>query len=95
MKLIDTDVRLLSQGGDLGVEFKQEITSEFLQDIQDRFTHANDPTGEFLFVGSVPTAVADRWMREGYNIYEEPIAKTLAKLKAENMGKFIATSKSI
>jgi hypothetical protein len=95
MKLIETNVSLIESAGDTGVKYTQEITDDFVQDIQDRFTHANDPTDNFLFVGSVPAAIADRWMREGYNIYEEPIRKTLARLKAENFGKFVGTSKSI
>jgi hypothetical protein len=95
-QIIETNVGLLRGPGDeLGVVYTQEIPDHFIQDIQDRFTGANDPTGNMLFVGSVPAAVADRWMREGYNVFEEPIAKTLAKLRAENMGKFIATSKQI
>jgi len=95
MNLIDTHVALLESGGDLGVEYSQEITDEFVQDIQDRFTTTGDKTGNFLFVGAVPAAVADRWMREGYNVFQEPIRKTLARLKAENFGKFVGTSKQI
>lgn len=94
-KLIETNVDLLEQGGDIGVRYTQEIPDHFIQDIQDRFTGVDDPTGNLLFVGSVPAAVADRWMREGYNVYQEPIRKTLAKLKAENFGKFVATAKRI
>lgn len=94
-RLIDTNVALLESAGELGVHYTQDIPDHFVQDIQDRFTGANDATGNFLFVGSVPSALADRWMREGYNVFEEPIRKTLAKLKAENYGKFVGTSKSI
>jgi hypothetical protein len=95
MQLIETNVSLVESAGDTGVMFSQEITDEFVQDIQERFTGANDPTGNFLFVGAVPSAVADRWMREGYNVFQEPIRKSLARLKAENFGKFIGTSKRI
>lgn len=95
MILTETQTALLASGGDLGVRFSQEITDEFVQDIQDRFTGATDPTGNFLFVGAVPAAIADRWMREGYNIFEEPVRNTLARLKAENFGKFVATSKRV
>lgn len=95
-KLIDTNVSLVPNVGDeYAVKFTQDIPSDFLQDIQDRFTGKTEQVGNFLFVGSVPTAIADRWMREGYNIYEEPIRKTLAKLRAENLQKFIGTSKNI
>lgn len=95
-RLIDTNVELLETGSDdLGVKYSQEIPDHFLQDIQDRFTGTDDPTGNMLFVGSVPAAVADRWMREGYNVFEEPIRNTLARLKLENMGKFVGTAKRI
>ena len=95
-KILETNVSLLEGPGDeLGVHYTQEIPDYFLQDIQDRSTGANDATGDLLFVGSVPAAVADRWLREGYNVFEEPISKTLAKLKAENFGKLVATSKRI
>jgi hypothetical protein len=36
--------------------YTQDIPDHFIQDIQDRFTGANDATGNFLFVGSVPAA---------------------------------------
>lgn len=93
---LETNVDLIETGsGELGVHYTQEIPDHFIQDIQDRFTGANDPTGNFLFVGAVPAAVADRWMREGYNVFKEPIRNSLARLKAENFGKFVATSKTI
>lgn len=94
-ELIDTNVSLVPNVEGEAVKFSQHITDDFLNDIQDRFTGANDPTGEFLYVGSVPAAVADRWYREGYDIFKEPVQMTLAKLRAEDMGKFIGTSKRI
>lgn len=94
-KLIDTNVSLVGSGEDLGVKYTQEIPDHFIQDIKERSTGANDPTGNFLFVGSVPAAVADRWLREGYDVYREPVRKSLARLKAENMGAFVATSKRV
>lgn len=94
--LIDTNVRLVRGVGDeLGVQYEQEITSEFLQDLQDRFVGTRDPSGELLCAAAIPTAVVDRWMREGFNVFEEPIAKSVARLRLENMGKFITTSKRI
>lgn len=77
------------------MKYTQTIPDHFTQDIQDRFTGAKEATGELLFVGSVPAAVADRWLREGYDVFKEPIRNTLARLKAENMGKFVGTSKRI
>lgn len=93
-QLIDTNVSLLGSDDDC-VLYSQVIPDSFTDDIQNRFTGANDKTGEFLFVGSVPTAVVDRWLREGFDVYRAPIRETLAKLRAENMGRFIGTSKRI
>jgi hypothetical protein len=94
--LIETNVSLVPNVGDeQAVKYSQIITDDYLQSIQDRHTGINDVTGNFLFVGSVPAGLVDRWLREGYDVYKEPIRKTLAKLKAENFGRFVATSKSI
>jgi hypothetical protein len=95
-RVIDTTVRLVPGVGDeLLVSYEQEITSEFLQDLQDRFVGSKDPSGELLCAAVIPTAIVDRWMRQGFNVFEEPIAASVARLRAENMGKFITTSKRI
>ncbi len=96
MDILDTNVRLVRNGGDeLAVKYEQEITSEFLQECQDRFVGTRDPSGNLLCVASIPTGVVDRWMREGFNVFEEPIQASVARLRAENMSKFVLTSKRI
>jgi hypothetical protein len=96
VKILETNVSLLRGPGDeLGVHYTQEIPGHHIQELRDRHTGVGDPTGDLLWVGEVPAATADRWMREGYNVFEEPIRKTLAKLKAEDMGVFVGTSKRI
>jgi len=95
MDIIDTNVRLMRNGGDdLAVAYEQEITSEFLQELQDRYVGTKDPSGELLCVACIPTAVVDRWMREGFNVFEETHAASVARLRAESLGKFILTSKT-
>lgn len=95
-KIIDTNVRLVPNGsGELAVSYEQEIPSEFLQELQDRFVGTRDPSGELLCVAVIPTAIVDRWMREGFNVFEETHAASVARLRAENLQKFITTSKRI
>ena len=96
-KILETNVSLLEGPGDeLGVHYTQEIPDEYLQQLDAAFVGANDRIGgDLMWVGSVPAATADRWMREGYNVFEEPIAKSLARLKAESMDRFVLTSKRI
>jgi hypothetical protein len=93
--VIEANARLISTAGDTGVEFTQEITSEFLQELQDRFVGTSDPSGEMLCVASVPTAVAEKWLRQGFDIYKEPARAIVARLKAESLDRFVTTSKRI
>ena len=46
-------------------------------------------------VASIPVAVADKWMREGFNIYHASGKEILKRLRDENLDAFITTKKSI
>jgi hypothetical protein len=48
-----------------------------------------------MHVASIPVCLVDKWMREGYDVYQEPIRKSVAKLKHENLEYFLATAKEI
>ena len=49
--------------------------------------------GDFVEVCSVPVVVVEKWLKEGFDIHKEPASKILSKLRAENLGAFIATNK--
>ena len=54
--------------------------------------------GEFMRVASIPTAVVEKWMREGFNILTMGTltgADIVKRLKAENLDAFLTTDKSI
>jgi len=53
------------------------------------------PSGDLLCVAVIPTAIIDRWWREGFRYTEHTHSEMLARLRAENMQKFITTSKRI
>lgn len=96
MNIIDTNVKLIKGVGDeLGVRYEQHITDEFLQELQDRFVGTSDPSGDLLCAAVIPTAIVDRWMRQGFNVFEEPVAASVARLRAESLTKFITTSKRV
>lgn len=90
-KLVSFDMNC----GDLVIKHSQYIPDEFLSDLRkQREDSLHTPAGEgFHLVGSVPTAVADRWMREGYNIYLEPVTESLKRLRLEQLDGFIASNK--
>jgi hypothetical protein len=95
-RLIDTNVRLVRNGGDdFAVSYEQDIPDSFLQELQDRFVGTKDPSGELLCVAVIPTAIIDRWWREGFRYTEHTHSEMLARLRAEDMQKFITTSKRI
>ena len=74
---------------------RQDITDEFLSELADHRAASTAPAGDFHLVASIPTAVADRWLAEGFDVYKEPVTASLARLRRENMGRFIATGKRI
>ena len=48
-------------------------------------------------VASIPAVIAEKWMREGFNILDPNVngKEILKRLRAENLDAFIATEKSI
>lgn len=76
------------------VRKQQEIPSEFMDRLADsRLETSNSRFGNFARVASIPIAIYDKWMKQGYDIAKEPVQKTIAKLKAESLENFLATNK--
>jgi hypothetical protein len=96
MKLIDPNVAFHEgdhQGG-LVIQHAQEITSEYLDELKaERAESGSKPTGNFHRFASIPTAVYEKWLREGYDARKEPARKTLLKLHTEGLDAFITTNK--
>ena len=97
--LLDNDSHLISDGGNLvGIKRTQEITSDFLSDLNDeRVASANQRMGEFHKVASIPTSIVEKWMREGFNIFDKNISlkEIVRKLNSEDMGYLMATQRNI
>lgn len=96
MKLNDTSVDFLSVGDEEPFVIKktQDITDDFLSRLADkRVASANNKMGDWHEVCSVPVVVVEKWLKEGFDIHKEPARKILAKLRAENLGAFIASNK--
>jgi hypothetical protein len=96
MHFHDTDAKLIASHDDLAIQRVQEIPQEYIDGLrQARAESANRRMGEFERVASIPVAVYEHWLRQGYDVQKEPIAKTLAKLKAEGLDYFITTEKTL
>ncbi|MBB4039109.1 hypothetical protein GGR34_000744 [Microvirga flocculans] len=94
--IIDSDYAFGENADGLFIEHKQEITQSFLDRLKEaRNGSTQGPAGEFHLAASIPTVVYEKWLREGYDVAQEPISKTLAKLRAEHLDYFIATDKRL
>jgi hypothetical protein len=79
-----------------GVFFKnsQYIPDEFLSGLKRlREDSMSTPAGEMHLAARVPAATADKWMREGFDIFVEPATAILARLRKEQLDGFIASNK--
>jgi hypothetical protein len=91
---IDVDIKAYTDG--LIIEKSQHIPTEFLDRLRDlRHDSMSVREREFQHVAAIPVALVDRWLKEGYDVYQEPIRKTVAKLKHENLEYFLATAKNV
>lgn len=77
------------------VEKTQELPDWWLQSLKDqRFESKNRRAGEYHKAASIPAALHELWLSQGYDCTKEPIRKTLAKLKAEGLDAFVTSDKA-
>lgn len=95
-KLVDVNTSVVSTGGDRLIKYEQEIPEEFLTSLRkERDDSLSTPAGEFHRVASIPVAVVEKWLRQGFNVYEAPIQDTMARLRLEGLDGFLTTKKRI
>lgn len=51
--------------------------------------------GDMERCASIPTAVVEKWMREGFDVFTAPAREIIARLRRENLEAFITTNKRI
>ena len=91
-KLIESQAELTE---DLSaIKREQYVPQEFLDDLADsRLRSSTERMGDFVKVASIPADVYEKWLLEGYDVGKEPVSKTIAKLKAESLEAFLASTK--
>jgi len=95
-QFITPKYNLLEDQDGTTIKRTQEITPEFLDQCADnRLASVSNPMGEFHQFASIPTAVVEKWLREGFNIYEESAKAIVARLRKEDLGAFITTQRSL
>lgn len=74
----------------------QQISSEFLQELQDQKTAGGyTQSGEMLKMASIPVVIVEQMLKEGVDVYKAPIKDIVKWLKTNDMDHFITTSKRI
>lgn len=98
MQFLDVTTSLDLVDGKLFVGHHQDIDPAFLDDLaQARLASAAVREGEFMKVASIPAAIVDSWAAQGFNILDQRVgaADILRRLRAEDMGRLIATAKQV
>lgn len=96
MKLIDSDFSIGANAEGLYVKTFQDIPQEFLDaNAAKRYESTQSNANEYHEVASIPTVVVDKWLKEGFDVFKEPIKASVARLRAEGLDHFITTKKRL
>jgi len=94
----DLGTRLIQDHDDHNFTFAhtQHISQDFLDRLKDtRENSLNQSENEYMSVASVPVAVVEQWLREGFDIMTEPAHAIVARLKQQNLDAFLTTKKQV
>lgn len=95
-KLIDAKVDFEETSEGLVIAKQQVIPDSFLQALKaERDASKDVREKESMRVASIPTCIVDKWIKEGFDFWNESNAKIVAKLKHENLDYFVTTAKQI
>ncbi len=96
--LADVDWSIGEHVDGLFIRKDQEITDEFLDDLKDRrFASSSVREKDYMHVASIPTAVVEKWAREGFDILKGKFTarEIVDRLRKENLEAFLATNKRV
>jgi hypothetical protein len=89
-EVIEKLVSFDEQFDELVIKHSQVIPDEYIQALRrDKVDTLHTPKGDFYRVATVPTAIVDMWLTEGFDIHKESIQATLARLRKHDMDAFI------
>jgi hypothetical protein len=97
-KLDGVKTEFEADAGGLVLKKSQEIPQSLLDSIKaKRDDSINHREGEFMHVASIPAVIAEKWMREGFNILDPNVngKEIVRRLRAENLDAFLTTEKSL
>jgi hypothetical protein len=91
---INTEYR--QEGDNVVRKHTQEISQAFLDDLKDSRNASKDQReGEYMRAASIPVAVHEQWLREGFDLYQATGPEIIKRLRDQNLDYFLATEKRI
>lgn len=76
----------------------QDIDHDFLGSLRaEREDSVRSKIGEHMRVASVPVIIVERWLREGFSIYDKNVTPQaiLRRLRTEGLDQFITTNRKV
>jgi hypothetical protein len=83
----NTDGLLIQTYQEIPTEFVDGLKAERFHNSQARFK------GEYHRAASIPQAIVDKWIRDGFDFWNASVPTCIAKLKAEGLDYFITSDK--
>ena len=93
--LLDVHASLVEGAGDRAIHRTQEIPEDFIQHLKDIRSESKRPAGEMHHAASVPVAVHELWLRQGFDMFQAPAREIIARLRREGLDDFIVTDKRL
>ena len=92
--LLGVETEYLQEGDRVTFKNTQEITTAFMDDLRDS-RNASSETREkdFQRVASIPVAVHEQWLREGFDLYNHNVKEIVKRLRDQSLDYFMATDK--
>jgi hypothetical protein len=96
--LLDARNRLILEDDRAVIQRSQDLGEHFLSDLATRRVEsANAPIGDFHHVCSIPTVVIEKWMAEGFNLFDPNVTAQdiIKRLQSQDMTGLMATTKNV
>ena len=78
------------------IKQEQHIPQNILSDLKkERLGSLNAKEGEHMRVASVPVAVHEQWLREGFDMFKESARDIVKRLQDQDLHAFITTKKQV
>src|SRR5215475_8445640 len=100
-KLLDTHVTFdedhhHGKQDTLVMKHEQIIPAQFLDDcIEKRNESGKHRERELMLAAEIPVVIVEKWLREGYDVFKEPVRKSLQRLRDQGLDYCITTNKRV